>query len=276
MTNKMNPYEKNEYTEIIKWENEPPSVVSQTINFVMKPVTWLVGKVIPHKAIQGALIASNYLAELATDSNDIKRDGEVNKIEDLRHKDLKLSDKLANEVHNWANLIASVEGAATGSAGLTGLIIDVPSLITMSLRVIHKIGLCYGYECHTEEDKMFVYGIMSAAGANTVEEKTISVATLQTMKVCIAKNTWKKITEKASTNKYGVEVAILTIKNLAKRLGINITKRKALQAIPIIGSGVGAAMNLAFINDIAWAARRSYQRRWLEDNDKIVVNSKAN
>ena len=60
-------------------------------------------------------------------------------------------------------------------------------------------------------------------------------------------------------------------RNLAKQLGINITKRKAAQAIPIIGAGVGAAMNLAFINDVSWAARRAFQEKWLIDNNKIIA-----
>ena len=262
-------YEENQFNEIIKWEQKVPSVVSMVLNTALKPVTMLVQAVIPSKAIKGALVASNWLAESLTDSKDIKRDGKVNTIKELQHKDLELSDKLANVIHNWANGIATAEGGATGLAGLPGMIADIPALITLSLRTIHKIGLCYGYECKTEADKRFVYGILSAAGANTVEEKTISVATLQAMSVTISKMTWKKMSEKAMSNKYGLEAAILTIKALAKQLGINLTKRKAAQAIPVVGAGVGAAMNLAFINDVAWAARREFQKRWLYDNKKI-------
>jgi hypothetical protein len=263
-------YEENQFNEIVKWEQKVPSVVSMVLNTALKPVTMLVQAVIPSKAIKGALVASNWLAESLTDSKDIKRDGKVNTIKELQYKDLELSDKLANVVHNWANGIATAEGGAVGLAGLPGMVADIPALITLSLRTIHKIGLCYGYECKTEADKRFVYGILSAAGANTVEEKTISVATLQAMSVTISKMTWKKMSEKAMSNKYGIEAAILTIKALAKQLGINITKRKAAQAIPVIGAGVGAAMNLAFINDVSWAARREFQKRWLYDNKKIM------
>lgn len=268
-------YEENQFNEIIKWEQKVPSVVSMVLNTALKPVTMLVQAVVPSKAIKGALVASNWLAESITDSKDIIRDGGVSSIKELQHKDLELSDKLANEVHNWANGIATVEGGAIGLAGLPGMIADIPALITLSLRTIHKIGLCYGYECKTEADKRFVYGILSAAGANTVEEKTVSVATLQAMSVTISKMTWKKMSEKAISNKYGLEAAILTIKTLAKQLGINLTKRKAAQAIPLLGAGVGAAMNLAFINDVAWAARHEFQKRWLIDNEKIIIeNSK--
>lgn len=271
---RMTLYEYNEYKQIIKWQKEEPSVVSQTINAFLKPISSLIGMIVPPKAIQGALTAFDGLADLLTDSNDIKRDGGVDKIEELRLKDLQLSDKLANNVHNWANGVAATEGAATGYWGLPGLIIDIPSLITMSLRVIHKIGLCYGYDCITQKDKQFVYTILSAAGSNSVNEKAASISTLQAINKTIAKETWKKIEEKAAENKYGIEALILAIKKLAKQLGINITKRKAAQSIPIIGAGVGAALNIAFINDVAWAARRSYQERWLLENGKIEDGNK--
>lgn len=267
---KMTSYEYNEYEQIIKWQNEEPSVVSQTINGVLKPVSWLIGKIVPPKAIQGALTAFDGLADLLTDSDDIKRDGGVNNVEELRHKDLQLSDKLANNVHNWAYGIAATEGVVTGAMGLPGLIADIPSLITMSLRVIHKIGLCYGYDCITQTDKKFVYSILSTAGSNSVKEKAASISTLHAINKTVAKVTWKKMAEKAAENKFGIEALILAIKQLAKQLEINITKRKALQSIPFLGAGIGAALNIAFINDVAWAARRAYQERWLLENGKIA------
>lgn len=265
----MNSYEKIQFDQIVEWKNEEPSVVSQVAGYVFKPVTWAVNKLIPRKAIEGALLGCNKVAELLTDTNDIKRDANVSSIKDLAYKELKLSDKLANEVHNWALAIAGAEGAAAGATGLLGFAVDIPALITQSLRVIHKIGLCYGFECRTEQDKQLVLGIMSAAGANTIEEKTASVALLQSMKVMIMRSTWKSLAAKAAQNKFGEEAAIIGIKALAKRLGVNITKRKALQTIPVIGAGIGAAVNVAFINDVAWAARRTFQETWLIANKRI-------
>lgn len=268
----LSKYEEEQYGEIVEWENKTPSVVGKTVGMLMKPVSWVVEKVIPSKAIEGALAASNKVAEMLADTKDIVRDASVSRIDELRHKDLKLSDHLANEVHNWAIGVATVEGGAAGYFGIAGMAIDIPTLITLSLRTIHKIGLCYGYECKTEADKKYVLAIMSAAGANTVQEKAVSVATLQAMNVTIAQMTWKKMAEKAMANRYGMEAAIMSIKSLTKQLGINLTKRKASQAIPVVGSAVGAAMNLAFINDVAWAARHSFQERWLVDNSKIIIS----
>lgn len=265
----MNNYELDQFKQIKEWKTTAPSVVSQAIGVVLKPLNWVVNKIIPQKAIEGLLIGCDKVAEFVTDTEDIKRDGNVSTIQELAHKDLELSDKLANEVHNWALGIAAVEGGATGATGLIGLAVDIPALITMSLRVIHKIGVCYGFECKSEEDKKLVLAILSAAGANTIEEKTISVSLLQRMNVVVARTTWKKIAETATKNKYGIEAAIIAIKTLAKNLGINISKRKALQAIPVVGGGVGLAMNTAFVNDVAWAARRTFQERWLIGNNRV-------
>ena len=85
----------------------------------------------------------------------------------------------------------------------------------------------------------------------------------------IQKNTWKKIGEMASKN--FLAKGILNIKQIAKIIGINLTKRKAGQIIPVIGGGIGAAMNGSFINDIARAAQKSYQKRWLSDNGLIQM-----
>ena len=219
----MNKYEKEQYKAIIKWKEKKPSVMSRLTGRALKPLSWTVERVIPPRAIQGALTGADWIAQGLTDTEDIKRDGKVNQISELRHKDLQLSDKLANEVHNWANGIALAEGAATGASGLPGMAVDIPALITMCLRAIHKIGLCYGYECKTQSDKQLVYGILSVAGANNVHEKVVALANIQAIKVIIAKNTWKKIAEKAATKTASGEALVITIKNLAKQLGVNLT-----------------------------------------------------
>lgn len=266
----MTDYEQQQVNAIDKWKKQEPSVSSKVTGWVLSPLTWTVNKIIPTKAIQGALNMANTAAQWLTDSKDIIRDGGVENIEELQSKDLKISDKLANEVQNWALATAAGEGLAAGAAGLPGLAVDIPALITMSLRVIHKIGLCYGFECNNEQMQQIVYGIMSAAGANSAQEKAAAIAAIQAAKVIIAKVAWKKMAEKAAANRVGIEAAIIAIKALAKQLGINLTKRKALQAIPVIGGVVGATMNVAFLNDIAIAAKRTFQELWLQRNNIII------
>lgn len=258
-------YEQEQFDAVKTWTEAEPGIVTQTLGKVAQPLGWLVSKLIPQKAIEGALNMADRLAEFMTDTKDIIRDGKVTSVGELRHKGLEISDGLANTVHNWAMTVAFAEGTAAGTGGVLTIIVDVPTLIVMCLRVIHKIGICYGYECKTEMDQKYILSVLAAAGANTMKEKVAAVTMLQRINVMIATTSWKKLARDKSI----VAVAITMIRNLAKQLGINISKRKAAQIIPILGATVGGAMNAAMLNDVAWAARRMFQQRWLLENKKI-------
>ena len=264
-------YEIEQLDQITKWESIEPSVIAKATDFLLKPFSWTLNKIIPAKVIEGAISSCNAAGSFLADQGDILRDAEVEKISDLRNKSLELSDKIADEVHNWALGLAIAEGGAAGAGGAFTILIDIPALITLAFRTMHKIGLCYGYECNTPEERMFINMILSAASANTVKEKAVALVGIKQLEVIIAKQTWKKIAEKAAANKVGPEALIMFIKSFSKSLGKNLTKRKALQAIPYVGAAVGASMNGSFIQDVAWAARRSFQRRWLAENGKIEL-----
>ena len=263
-------YEDEQVRKIREWKGKEPSVVSKKFGKVVTPVNWLVQKVIPPAAIRGAIDAANSTGKWLSDTGDIKRNGKISEIRELRDKDLELSDKLTDSVHNWAIGMATVEGAATGFGGILLIAVDIPAIVTLAMRTIHKIGLCYGYESLDENDNQFVLGILAASGANSVAEKVAALTTLRSIEVTIAKQTWKAMAEKAAEQQISKEGAIIAIKNLATQIGINITKRKALQAIPIIGALVGGFVNGWYIKDIGWAAHRAFQERWLIDNQKIL------
>lgn len=269
-SNILNTYESTQLQKIKDFKNEIPSVISQGIGTVLKPLTYLTEKIIPEAAIKGALDFSNSAAKWLTDINDIKRDAKVTNIEELRYADLELCDNLADEVHNWAIGIASAEGGVVGAFGIAGMAADFPAIITLALRTIHKIGICYGYESKTELDNQFVLGILSASGANSVKEKEMALLTLKNIETMLIKQSWKTMAKKAAEQQLSKEGIVIAIKNLAKQLGINLTKRKALQAIPIIGAGIGATVNGWYIKEIGWAARRMFQERWLIENGKII------
>jgi hypothetical protein len=111
---------------------------------------------------------------------------------------------------------------------------------------------------------------MSASGANSIAEKISALTALRSIEVTLAKVTWKKMAEKAAESQVNKEAALLTIKNLAKQLGVNITKRKALASIPFIGAAVGGSVNGWYIKEVGWAARRVFQERWLIENRNII------
>lgn len=275
MSNQLTEYEAKQISLIREWKNQEPSVLSKSIGVVLSPVTWLVSKVVPDAAIRGVLDFSSTAAEWLTDTDDVIRDAKVDAITELAHKDLELSDELADEIHNWAIGFAAAEGAGTGAIGVAGIALDIPAIITLALRTIHKIGVCYGFEVKTKEDRDFVLAILAASGSNDMNEKVAALTTLRTIEVNIVKQSWKKMAQKAAEDKLCQEAAIIGVKNLAKQLGINLTKRKALQAIPAIGAAVGSSVNGWYIKEVGWAARRAFQERWLIENKKVIDINQA-
>ena len=261
-------YEEQQRQLIKTWKNKRPSVISKSLDIALSPATRLVKKVIPIAAIQGVLDFSSMAAEWLTDTIDITRDGNVKNIEELKSKDLALSDGLANGVHNWAIGIATIEGGVTGGAGLPGLVVDIPAIVTLALRTIHKIGVCYGYEVTSKEDREFILGVMAASGSNDMSEKIKALATLRSIEVNLSKQACKSLATKTTQDRMSHDAAIIGIKSLAKQLGLNLTQRKTLQAIPAVGAFVGASVNGWYIKEVGWAARRSLQERWLIDNGK--------
>ena len=188
---------------------------------------------------------------------------------ELRTHDLEKSDRIAGSVHRWAIGAAAVEGGAAGAFGIFGMAADIPAIVVLSLRTIHKIGACYGFEAQSPQDRDFVLGVLSFSSANTMEEKTMALMTLRSVEVTVASRTWRSIAQTAGQQAVGREAGIMVTRSLAAQLGIKLTKRKMLQAIPIFGAVVGALVNGWFIKQVSWAARRAFQERWLLENGKL-------
>jgi hypothetical protein len=149
--------------------------------------------------------------------------------------------------------------------------VDIPALIGLTLRTIRGIGLCYGFDADTDEEREFVLGILATVGANTVFEKEAALVFLKELRTIVAKQTFKAMAATTGTAQGVVAVPSIArrlgVGSLARKLGVNLTKRKLLQATPAVGAVVGAAVNYKFIDDVAWSARHMYQKRWLERRD---------
>lgn len=267
---RMDPYEVTQAVEIYRWKNAKPGVVSKATGYALAPVNWAVQKVIPEKAIMGALDLANMAAKSTTDSRDLLKTANVQSVHDLHGLPLERSDVLADAVRNWGIGLAAAEGGATGLFGIFGIPVDVPAIVTIALRTIHKIGLCYGYEMTSENDQQFIYAVLSSSSANSIEEKIAALATLRSFQMVLIRQTWKSMAQKAAQSTVSKEGALITLRTLAKQLGVNITKRRALAAIPAIGAAVGAGVNAWYLKDVGWAARRAFQERNLIDQGKII------
>ncbi len=122
------------------------------------------------------------------------------------------------------------------------------------------------------EDAQFIYGVLSISGANSMKEKVASLGFLRTLEVVLVKQTWKAMSDRAVANRLSQEGALVLARTLTRQLGINLTRRKALAVIPVIGAVVGGSANGWWLKEVGWAARRAFQERWLVDAGKLVTS----
>lgn len=169
-----------------------------------------------------------------------------------------------------------IEGGTAGFFGIIALPADIPLLIALALRVVRQVGMEYGYTDDNEDETQFVFSILSVTGANSQAEKAEALAMAALLMNVLSKQTWKAMAAKAATQRLSVEGAVIAVRSLASQLGVNLTKRKALAAIPLIGAAVGASANGWFLREVGIAAQKLYQERWLRDRDLLIESDLGN
>jgi uncharacterized protein (DUF697 family) len=260
---KPNAYELRQISEIEQWMNRSPGVISQFADSALSPISKLLSLFVPEKAILGALRFGNAAGESLARFQNIKQRAGIENYAELFNKELEFCDDLAQFEQNWVIGVAAAEGAAAGALGIPGLIIDIPAVIAQAMRAIHLMGRCYGFELESAEDRELAVGILSASGANSMKEKVAAILYLRTIQTTLARNTFKKMALQVSESAFSQQAVILGAKALAKQLGVNLTKRKMAQSIPFLGAGIATTINAWYLFDVCWAARRTFQERWM-------------
>jgi hypothetical protein len=246
---------------ITSWREQEPNLISNVMGVAAAPVAFVLHKLIPHKAIEGALIGLDWIAKQRLNSGS-----------ESDFSDLPTCDRKAHAVRIKTAASATAEGGLAGFFGLPGMAADIPAITLIALLTIRQVGFQYGYTDDNDRERLFVFSVLSAAGANSQAEKNEALLTGALLRTTL-NQTWKSMAAKAATDKASAESVLIAVKGLAKQLGINLTKKKSLAAIPVIGSAVGASVNFWFINDVGEAAQRLYQERWLRDHGVLLDES---
>ncbi len=265
--------------EIERWEQEGPGWLAQVGSFILWPAQKAAEMLIPDsvqdvvaKAIEGFLVGISNLSKHIVDAPAITEKVAKRRLvfgenpELWQH--LAASDEEAQSCWNWHLGYAAAEGGATGALGLPGLAADIPALFTVVIRLIQQMGICYGYDPTKPEEQEYVIHILRTGTASDVAAKLEALIFLKQIEQILIKVAWKKMAADLAAKQIGAQSLLAALRQFAKSLGINLTKRKALQMIPIIGAVVGASFNATFANDIGHAAYFCYRRRWIADHEK--------
>jgi hypothetical protein len=261
------PYERDQGEHIQSWSQEPPGIVERAAGVALAPLGWVFNRIIPPSAIEALLRASDWLADKTIGEAAKQRDAATASKPEARLEEL---DAETDRIRNWAIAYASGEGAVAGAVGLISLPIDIPAIVTLSLRTIRRIGLVYGYAAANEAEKKFIFSVLAVAGANSMPQKVAALDAMRDLETDLIARHWVALGQRAAQRTVRAETMLLFIRDVAEQLGLNLSRRKALAAVPIVGAAIGAAMNGWYLRDVATAAQRAYQERWLRERGRLV------
>lgn len=139
-----------------------------------------------------------------------------------------LLDRIAGETIQSHMRIAAVEGAGMGMGGIFTMLPDLGILAAITLRMIQKLSLIYGFSYSTEEEEAELWvAAASAAGVDISRE----------------------LVEKQFVSKFVPKV----IQRIAVSASAEIVEKWTARLIPVVSSAIGAGLNYYFVK--VWGER---------------------
>jgi len=262
----MSPLDEYEHQQLVlirAWRSEQPGLATRTIGQATGPLATAAEKMVPTLALRLALDAVHATAVRLTDRRSILKRAGVSAIEDLRRAELQTCDRLAAQVGRRATLFAGGSGTLFGVAGALGLVADLPTLLTLTFRTIHRIGLCYGEDLAAPERRRLPVAVFALAAANSMEEKQQALEAIDAVAESGDSDAAIDGISRAAQRELAKDGVAFSLNNLGKSLARNLGWRKAGESLPVIGALVGGSVNAWYLRDLARTSQYTFQLRWL-------------
>ena len=181
----------------------------------------------------------------------------VEKPEDIASLELEEIDKTVGFLAAKYKSLAGLEGGATGAAGVAGILIDVPALVTLNLRAVGEYATYYGFDVTSQQERLWVMNVLGYASSPNDLSKQHALAQLVLIAQDVARRrAWEVLEEHAF---------VQILQQIAKAVGIRLTKAKLAQVIPAVGAAVGAGFNAYYTSRVCDAAYYLYRERFLAE-----------
>jgi hypothetical protein len=253
-------YERQQLQHITKWRHTAPSAATRTFSRASNPASRAIGSTVPAALLRRGLELLQSAAERIGGRESVLRRAGVDDLAALRAMPLQDCDRLAARERRRGTLAAGGSGTALGFAGVPGMIADLPTLLLLTFRSIHRIGLCYGEDC--SDERGVTLAIFAIASANSAEEKHAALLALD-MQVAASEHGWREGVERATERELAKSAAQLSLNNLARQIARRLGWRLSGAALPVLGAAIGGGVNAWFLHEAGMAATRSFQLRWL-------------
>ncbi len=171
---------------------------------------------------------------------------------------IKSMDQAATKLSEARSKLAMVQGGTTGIGGIFTLAIDVPLLLSLTLKTIQEIAVCYGYDPHEKQERIFIVKCLQFTSSDIVGKKAI----LEELSVFHNKCENTQMISQLQ----GWREVLMTYRD-------NIGWKKLFQMIPVAGILFGAYVNKSVILDTAEVAIMLYRKRRILDRIELHLGT---
>jgi hypothetical protein len=168
---------------------------------------------------------------------------------DMFHVEENLVNHYAVRVVKSSMRTAALEGAGLGLGGMLTILPDAGILSAITIRMLQKLSLIYGFEYKTDEEVSELWlAAASAAGLDLGRE-------------FIEKQAMEKIVPRI-------------IDRIAVRVGAEVAEKWSGRLIPLLSSGIGGTLNYYFVRSWGRRAQRHFLDRHRAVRDHSLPESK--
>ncbi len=155
-------------------------------------------------------------------------------------------DDAAEAVIRGGMKMAAVEGAGLGLGGFLTIVPDLGILSAITMRMIQKLSLIYGFELNTDDEIAELWiAAASAAGVDISRD----------------------LLEKEVVNRFVPRV----IQRIAAKAGAEVAEKWAGRLIPLTSSAIGCALNYYFVRAWGERARAHFREKHLEARRRLAA-----
>ncbi len=155
-------------------------------------------------------------------------------------------DDAAEAVIRGGMKMAAVEGAGLGLGGFLTIVPDLGILSAITMRMIQKLSLIYGFELNTDAEIAELWiAAASAAGVDISRD----------------------LLEKEVINRFVPRV----IQRIAAKAGAEVAEKWAGRLIPLTSSAIGCALNYYFVRAWGERARAHFREKHLEARRRLAA-----
>ncbi len=174
----------------------------------------------------------------------------VSSFQGLYTVEVGLLDDMAERIIAGGMKMAAVEGAGLGLGGIVTMVPDLSILAAITLRMIQKLSLVYGFEYSTDDEMAELWiAAASAAGVDISRE----------------------ILEKEVVNRFVPKV----IQRIAAQASAEAVEKWSGRLIPFVSSVIGAGLNYYFVRTWGERARKHFRERHLAMRARMLVQQQS-